>query len=66
MKIKEKLTNSEQRLICEIKNIAKKISRNKAKGFSTEKLEAAFANKRAVLESKGLKIKDYAMFTAEK
>lgn len=64
MKTKENLTNSERRLICEIQNIAKKISRNKAKGFSTEKLEAAFANKRAILESKGLKIKDYAMFTA--
>lgn len=62
MKTKENLTNGERRLICEIKSIAKKISRNKAKGFSTEKLEAAFTNKRAILESKGIKIKDYAMF----
>lgn len=66
MKTKEKLTNGEQRLIFEIQNIAKKISRNKAKGFSTEKLEAAFLAKSTVLESKGLKIKYYTMFTSEK
>lgn len=59
----KQLTNSEQRLICEIKGIAKKISRNQSKGYSIEKLETAFVQKRTMLESKGVKVKDYAMFS---
>lgn len=61
-KEKKQLTNNEQRLICEIKSIAKKISRNQSKGYSIEKLESAFVQKRTMLESKGVKVKDYAMY----
>lgn len=64
LKNKNELSNNQRRLICEVRNIAQKISRNRSKGYSTEKLETAFAQKRAMLEDKGIKIKDYAMFTA--
>ena len=55
-------SNCEQRLMSEIKSIAKKISRNISKGYQTEKLEKAFNEKKLQAEAKGLKIKDYAMF----
>lgn len=57
------LSNNACRLMCELKKLAQKISRNRSKGYTTDKLVAAFEQKRAILESKGVKVKDYAMFT---
>lgn len=57
------LSNNAGRLMCKIKKLAQKIERNRSKGYTTEKLIATFEQKRTMLEAKGVKIKDYAMFT---
>ena len=62
LKTEKDLSGGKQRLIHELCSIAKKIQRNKAQGFSTDKLEAAFREKRFQAEARGLRIKDYAMF----
>lgn len=52
------LSNHDKRLISELQKITEKISRNKKKKLSTEKLEADFGRKVLQLKERGITIND--------